>query len=431
MADSSFCIFGADPGTGNLGITALGLSLLAGIARRIGDPLVTFFDEGEGIRTECVQVAGRDLTYRRCGAVPTRRIYRRDSLWQIRAAGRLGGFGNAAIDAMRGADAVLDVTSGDGFTDLYGPRRFRWAVAAKQIALEQRVPLILLPQTIGPFTADRARRTARRLIRAAESVWARDPASAETLRALLGEHFDGRRHHVGVDLAFGLEPRKPARRLAEPVASWLTQARNRPLVGLNVSGLICDGNGTARRRYGLRADYRRAVTCLVRRILSETDADILLVPHVFTVPGYQNDPDACEVIASAVDPRDRTRVAILLDVRDPREAKWVIARTDWFCAARMHAAIAALSSGVPAAAVAYSDKVHGVFETCGLDGHVADLRRIETDDVAARLWRSWTARDAARERLHARLPAVSARIETQMDEILQCARRRESAALSC
>ncbi|MHC4305786.1 MAG: hypothetical protein ACYS15_19130, partial [Planctomycetota bacterium] len=71
------CIFGAGPGTGNLGVSALSLSLLSGIARRVGDPLITVFDDRKGIRQSCVRVAGRDLSYRLCGAIPTRRIYLR------------------------------------------------------------------------------------------------------------------------------------------------------------------------------------------------------------------------------------------------------------------------------------------------------------------------------------------------------------------
>jgi hypothetical protein len=119
------CVFGAGPGTGNLGVSALSLSLLGGIARRVSEPLVTSFDNGRGIRPARAQVAGRELEYQLCGAVPSRRIYRRDSLWRIRASGWVGGLGHAAIKAIRGADAVLDCTSGDSFTDLYSRRRFR------------------------------------------------------------------------------------------------------------------------------------------------------------------------------------------------------------------------------------------------------------------------------------------------------------------
>ena len=418
------CIFGAGPGTGNLGVSALSQSLLTGIAERVRSPLITTFDNGRGVRSAHTVVAGRKLTYRLCGAVPSRRIYRPDSLWRIRAAGRLGGLGSAAIDAIRNADAVLDGTSGDSFTDLYSRRRFRQVTLEKMIALEQGRPLILLPQTIGPFLRARTRRVARRILGAAAMVWARDQRSFTTLRELLGDNFDTARHHCGVDLAFGLEPMAPRLPLPPTVASWLADPaglRQRLVVGFNVSGLIFNKCAERTRRFGLRADYPRAVIGFLQRILLESDANVILVPHVITRPGhFEHDPDACAAVARALGRIDPDRVAVAPAANDPGEAKWIIARTDWFCGTRMHAAIAALSSGVPSAAIAYSSKTLGVFETCDLGRHVADLRLLNSDDVIERLWRSWLARDETRERLSTALPTVHAQVSAQMDEILAC-----------
>lgn len=91
----------------------------------------------------------------------------------------------------------------------------------------------------------------------------------------------------------------------------------------------------------------------------------------------------------------------------------------------MHSTIAALSSGVPAAAIAYSPKTLGVFETCGQGAHVADPRpALETDGVVEQLWQSWTVRKEARQSLHATLPAVLRRAEEQMDAIVaECVKR--------
>jgi polysaccharide pyruvyl transferase WcaK-like protein len=99
------------------------------------------------------------------------------------------------------------------------------------------------------------------------------------------------------------------------------------------------------------------------------------------------------------------------------EFKWLIARSDWFCGTRMHACIAALSSGVPTAAVAYSDKTLGVFETCGQGGEVVDPRVCGTDEVVERLWDSYTRRDAVRGSLARHLPAVLSKANEQMNII--------------
>ncbi|MCP3903390.1 MAG: hypothetical protein GY715_07115 [Planctomycetes bacterium] len=411
-------IFGAMPGTGNLGVTAMHLCLLDGIARRTRTPIITVFDDHPGSGTDVVNVAGGDLVYARCGAIPTRRIYHPDSLWRIRAAGRLGGLGSNAVQRVRAADAVLDVTAGDGFTDLYGERRFARAVQEKRIVLDQGCPLILVPQTIGPFGNDRSRRTAARILSAAAMVWTRDRQSHELLKELTGDAFDPARHRCGVDLAYGLDAVAPWD-LPEPVSAWLGDDAATPVVGVNVSGLLLNDADGAAQRFGLRADHRDVVCGFVSRVLDETDANVLLVPHVMTRPGHvEHDPDACDAIARAVGGRHPDRLAVLPASADPREVKWAIGRTDWFCGARMHATIAALSSGVPTAALAYSPKARGTFAMCNLEANVADLTALETDAVIEHLWTSWRERDDARRRLRVSIPEVRARAESQMDEIV-------------
>jgi colanic acid/amylovoran biosynthesis protein len=90
----------------------------------------------------------------------------------------------------------------------------------------------------------------------------------------------------------------------------------------------------------------------------------------------------------------------------------------------MHATIAALSSGVPSAAVAYSNKTAGVFETCRQGDHVADPREFGTSEMLERLWWSWERRAEARRVLHAALPEVLFKADAQMDKIaaIICAR---------
>ncbi len=99
------------------------------------------------------------------------------------------------------------------------------------------------------------------------------------------------------------------------------------------------------------------------------------------------------------------------------ELKWVLSRLSWFAGARMHATIGAFSSGTPTLAFGYSDKAAGVFDRCGLGGHVADLRRLDAPALAQVVAASLAGRAAMREDLARRLPALRAEAETQMDAI--------------
>jgi len=95
------------------------------------------------------------------------------------------------------ADAVLDISGGDSFTDLYGEKRF-WDVARpKLVALALGGPLILLPQTYGPFRDERLRQIASRIVDRAKMAWARDEHSFRSLRELAGNHFDPARQLCG------------------------------------------------------------------------------------------------------------------------------------------------------------------------------------------------------------------------------------------
>jgi len=417
--------FGAPPDTGNLGVSALCFSVLAGLRQR-GARRVTVFDHTPGAGP----LDGWDSAVRRAGACRTRRWYRPESHAAITACLRLGLSAAPAAVALRDAQAILDISGGDSFTDLYGPWRFRSVIWPKQIALQRGIPLVLLPQTYGPFNDPGSRRIAAGIVRGAASCWARDLRSFDILRDLLGDAFDPQRHRVGVDVAFGLERLAPPAAQSDAVSAAMDNAGDAgPLVGLNISGLIHNDPEKARTRYRFRADYRAAMRGFVERLVAD-GARVLLVPHVVTPPGhYESDADASRAVVDALDPALRGRVTIAPEFADPRHAKWLIARCDWFCGTRMHATIAGLSSGTPTAAVAYSDKTRGVFETCAQGGEVVDPREVETSEVVERLWDSYQRRQAVHRSLAEHLPDVLAQAERQMDEIVRfCAREGEQAA---
>jgi polysaccharide pyruvyl transferase WcaK-like protein len=76
----------------------------------------------------------------------------------------------------------------------------------------------------------------------------------------------------------------------------------------------------------------------------------------------------------------------------------------------MHACIAALSLGVPAAAMAYSGKFMGVLRSVGMDSAVVDLRRLSADQVIAALGSSYDSRDLLRSVLQREMPVVNQNI---------------------
>jgi polysaccharide pyruvyl transferase WcaK-like protein len=338
----------------------------------------------------------------------------------MKFSGLLGGMGNSGIRAISQSDAVLDISGGDRFTDLYGLRRFDTVTLPKLITLQQKKPLVLLPQTYGPF-ADRAcEKKASEIVKQSSCAWARDKRSFEVLKNLLGSSFDPQIHQCGVDVAFGLPAVKPSESGRDLIDFFAGETDK---IGINVSGLIYNEWEKSQKRFGFKADYRRAVLALLQRFLTETDCTIVLVPHVIAPKGhFESDVDACKDLVGRLDSKQRDRVIIIPAYNNPCEVKWVISRLDWFCGTRMHATIAALSSGVPVSAISYSPKTLGVFETCGQGNHVADPQVMTESELVDCLWSSWENRDDALLQFDRELPGVKLLVNEQMKSILDIVR---------
>lgn len=410
------CLAGASVGNGNRGVEALGRSVLDVIDQSAPGTEVTVFDDGWGLRSDASgRYPSTDVTF--AGVRLSRRWHRPESWAQIRAAQSLGGRGNSVARRISSADAVLDISGGDSFTDIYGPTRLAAVSAPKEAALRARRPLVLLPQTYGPFTTARGRMVAERLVRAASLACARDEWSYGQLVELAGPDADRTRLHSGVDVAFALEPRRPGDVDAKAVESLA----GRVTAGVNVSGLLRDTTGRA--RFGLAANYVETMTRVTRGLLAR-GAHVVFVPHVHVPDGRgESDILAIEEVRAGLADDERAQTSIVSPTNDAAALKWCIARVDWFVGSRMHATIGALSSGVPAFGYAYSDKTHGVFATCGVGDHVGDARVLDHADAVDAMLASFDDRAATRSRLARSVPDVVERARRQLRDVIDTAER--------
>ncbi|NUB46456.1 polysaccharide pyruvyl transferase family protein [Fertoebacter nigrum] len=407
-------LLNAAPDTGNQGVSALCLSALAGLAARDTGPLAVA-DHGRGVRMDDMGFA----RVSRLGLTHNRRFWRGESLATVRALARIGGGPSASARMIAGSRAILDVSGGDSFTDLYGPRRFRAMVLTKRLALDNGLPLILLPQTLGPFRDPANRAEAVAILAAARAVWVRDAASFDFLRDALGRRFDADRHRLGLDMAVALPCREPAD-LSPRLRVWTSCARGFPVAGLNVSGLLAQDAAGAQTAFGLADRHDHQIEAAARAALDHHPRlRLLLVPHVHRDLGdRESDLAASLALKARLDGDYPDRVEVLPGRLDAMELKWVLSRLSWFAGARMHATIGAFSSGTPTLGLGYSDKAAGVFAQCGIGDHVADLRRLDAQELAQAVRASLTMREATRRDLAERLPGLMDRAEAQMDAIV-------------
>ena len=366
-------IFGASPDTKNMGVSALLYSLLSGILEKLPHVEFVIFDNQLGKRIGQLNVGDKDVSVTFYGARVGKRLYRQENLATmlfLSRFGRLGAFLNQGLRLIDECDAVIDVSAGDSFSDIYGLKRFNSIVWPKIIAKNRGKRLIFAPQTYGPYRDEQIKKKAAEVSVTADMCWARDLHSFEILKNLLGHHFSPEKHYCGVDMAFKLPFQDASLKISSEILHLInTKSEDTPLIGVNISGLIYQDKVSAKNNYHFIADYNMAVLNIVEDILLKSSANILFISHVMDQLGhYESDYAAAVDVRNKLPNHFQSRVFITPATLNQSEVKWVISHLDWFCGTRMHSTIASLSMTVPTSSISYSDKTKGVFETCGQGG---------------------------------------------------------------
>ena len=130
-------------------------------------------------------------------------------------------------------------------------------------------------------------------------------------------------------------------------------------IGLNVSGLLYNGGFKGENYFNLSFSYKNFIRRLIDKLVKIDNFEIHLIGHVITKTAeIDDDYSLCEELCS-----EYKECILAPRFTSPIEAKGYIAGMDLLSGARMHATIAAFSSGVPVIPVAYSRKFNGLYKT--------------------------------------------------------------------
>ena len=232
---------------------------------------------------------------------------------------------------LRKYDLIIDSGAGDSFADIYGLKRLSFIIYAHLMIRFLRIPLILGPQTIGPFESRVGRFFAKQSLNQAQIVLARDSESADFSRRL------GRGADITVtDVVFALNT-PPMRKSSSTD------------VLVNVSGLLWFSDDHVD-----STKYRDSVVALVSELRSR-EIGVALLAHVVNSPSGNDDVDACHEAAARIKKETGSAVELLVP-RDLGEAREMVAAAFLVVGARMHACLNAISVGTPAIPWAYSRK---------------------------------------------------------------------------
>jgi len=339
----------------NMGVGALSVSEVA-IIRRISEArhIPVTIKVIDGIAERPAYVTGEDVEIR-----PTRPLRKPLDFFK----------------AIRECDMVIDIGGGDSFADIYGPRRLTQMFLMKYLTHLARKPLVLAPQTFGPFSHRLSTFLACQTIRLSAITTTRDSLSTACLREMgfKGDIIEA--SDVALRLPYDPPQKRPK---GGPVR-----------VGINVSGLLMSGGYTRNNMFGLKMDYSKLMRDILQRFADHPDdCEVHLVPHVISwTRGALEDDYTASVKLSEDFPFAKIAPAFT----SPSEAKSYIAGMDFFMGARMHACVAAFSSGVPVVPMAYSRKFAGLFGSLGYEETV-DCTTQSAEDILIRIFEAYERR---------------------------------------
>ena len=404
---------------GNMGVGALAYGAIRCVSRQFPTAQIFLLDYGHEGRVHRVRSEGREFAIPLVNLRFSKRLYLANNIavlillallmrlmpfrgprgWLLRK--------NRWLRAIDEADLFVSINGGDSFADLYGLGRLLYVGLPQILVLLLGKRLILLPQTIGPFRSQFARSFAGIILTFAERVYSRDRAGVAEAGVLIGGSGELSKISFCHDLGFLLEPVAPAH--IDLVGLQPEPSPGTRRVGLNISALLYAGGYTRDNMFGLREDYPRLMRSILDHLLSQDRIEVVLVPHVFRDKGdVEGDSWVCEQLYEQLYACYPGRLGVVLGRHSPGEIKFVIGQCDFFLGSRMHACIAAISQHVPTVALAYSDKFIGVMESVKMGQVVVDLRRMNTQEILARI-----------ESIECQLPQIRRELEHTVPPIQQ------------
>ena len=280
------------------------------------------------------------------------KVYKQGYVENYRARIRFFHTNNVMKNIINKCDCIVDLTEGDSFTDIYGDERFITGISLKNMIVQSDVPLVLGPQTYGPFKKKHTVELAKHVFEHASLVVARDKLSEDYIKELYGIPIVST-----TDLAFSL-----------PYHNLQVRDDARICVGINISALLVkEKSENTEVAFELRTDYDEYVETLLEWFRNNISRyRVILIPHVV------EDVNPIENLLKKYPEFEKYEFA-----SSPISVKNFISSMDIFIGSRMHATIAAVSSGVATIPVGYSRKFRGLFDSIEYPYNI-DLQNIDT-----------------------------------------------------
>ncbi len=249
---------------------------------------------------------------------------------------------------------ALVITGGDIFTSDYGDMTSYIEIAERANA--HNVPVILAAHSVGPFATEAAVSQFKTIKKLATLISIRETASLR----YIAEHFDypADDFPLVADPAFLLTPASDS---DDDLLKYYGLQPDMPVVGISCSAGVTSFKGETQRQRNTLYDDHCDALCRVCEVVSrQLQSQILLIPHVQERDPGNDDRIVANDIVKRLGYQTDVKVAFLNHTSE--EFKYLLGKCTFVIAERMHAAIGALSSGVPTCIVRYSQKADGLVD---------------------------------------------------------------------
>ena len=258
---------------------------------------------------------------------------------------------------------IAAINGGDGFSDIYNTKLFLSRLTESKIAMGAKLPLIILPQTLGPFAFPRNLQLAQKVLTYASAVYVRDNRFSKILDSM------GVKYEQTKDLSAYMQP-----------YPWNINVMS-GAIGLNISGLAYS-NGF-KGLSGMFGNYKELISQIIRHFV-ERGKVIYLISHSYNYSNpepYNDDLEASKDMYQQLE--DKSHVILVNKNLTSPQTKYLISQMSFFIGTRMHANFAAIYTGVPVFGLAYSYKFIGAFDANGLDGEkqTVMINNIQPSDI--------------------------------------------------
>ncbi|MCX4538319.1 glycosyltransferase [Streptomyces sp. NBC_01669] len=271
---------------------------------------------------------------------------------------------NREVRALAEADLVLSLGGGylRGTKDFPSDLSVAFLLLPLWLAARFGTPVVLGPQSYGPFPTRLQRMLMRRVLRHARLISVREDISVRRLSEI---GVPGRNTERGIDSAFAFrgQSHRPWREeLGIPASSRLVLVTARQH--------LPEAQQTA---------YESAMAATISHLLVGADCDVVLVPQVTCAFQADDDRIVNRRIAAQV---DSARLHLVDDASLSHHDVFALyGQADLILGTRFHSVIFGLLSEVPCAAIEYDHKTRGIMEDLGLGEWVLRMDEVRADNL--------------------------------------------------